>query len=356
MGATHLHAIIPTGDEVTFDVNGMDGSYGKVYSVPHGDIAAVVSASPLADYRDLEREQAVHYLLNHQSVVETVMRSFPLLPVKFGTTLPDIPDVRLLLAQGESLFRTTLEKFAGLVQLEVVVLWNLSEVLQEIGQEEPIVQLKAQVTARGVEATVTERIAVGQMVQASLERRRAMLQDRLLPPLRELTLDTAINPLMDDNMVANVALLVDEAGSKAMEERLEALDEEFGGRLHFRCVGPLPPYSFASVEVQKLSFEAIDEARTQLGLGETASLDEIKHAYRRLAGRLHPDHNPDNPDAGARMTALTQAYDLLTMYAGNLASEGENAQQAACRFDRQTVEKTLLIAIRRQETLAESQH
>jgi hypothetical protein len=44
------------------------------------------------------------------------------------------------------------------------------------------------------------------------------------------------------------------------------------------------------------------------------------------------------------------------MYAGNLASEGESAQQATCRFDQQTVEKTLLIAVRRQETLAESQH
>ena len=354
MGATYLHAIIPTGDGVTFDVNGMDGSYGKVYSVPHGDIAAVVSASPLADYRDSEREQAVHHLLNHQSVVETVMRSSPLLPVKFGTTLPDIPDVRLLLAQGESLFRTTLEAFTGLVQLEVVILWNLSEVLQEIGQEEPIVQLKAQVTARGAEATITERIAIGQMVQASLERRRAMLQDRLLPPLRELTLDTAINPLMDDNMVANVALLVNKAGSKALEKRLDALDGEFGGRLNFRCVGPLPPYSFASVEVQMLSFEAIDEARKQLGLGEKASPDEIKGAYRRLASRLHPDCNPDDPDAAARMTALKQAYILLAMYAGSFALEGENDQQTACHFDQQTVKKTLLIAIRRQETSVEN--
>ena len=353
MGATHLYAIIPTGDKVTFDVASVDG---EVYSIPHGDIAAVVGASPLENYQDLKREQAVRYLVNHQCVVEAVMRSFPVLPVKFGTTLPDIPDVRLLLAQGESLFRATLEKFAGLVQLEVVVLWNLSEVLQEIGQEEPIVQSKAQVMAQGAEATADDRIAIGQMVQASLERRRAMLQEHLLSSLRELALDTVINPLMDDNMVANVALLVDEAGSKALEQRLEALDEEFGGRLHFRCVGPLPPYSFASVEVQMPSFEAVDEARKQLGLGETATLDGIKRAYRGLAGRLHPDHNPDNPDAGARMTALTQACNFLTMYAGSLALEEKNAQQAACRFDQQTVEKTLLIAIRRQETLAESQH
>lgn len=347
MGATHLYAIIPTGEKVTFDVASMDGQYGEVYSVPYGNIAAVVGASPLADYRDLKREQAIHYLVNHQSVVEEVMRSFPVLPVKFGTTLPDIPDVRLLLAQGENLFRSALENFAGLIQMEVVVLWNLSGILQEIGREEAIVQLKTEVLARGTEVTATERMAIGQMVQASLERRRAVLHDRILSSLSELAMDTTVNPLMDDNMVANVALLLDEARSKALEQRLEALDGEFGGRLHFRCVGPLPPYSFASVEVEMLSFEAIDEARKQLGLGEAATLDEIKVAYRRLASELHPDHNPDNPDAGNQMTALKNAFNLLAMYAGSL---GENAGQTTCRFDRQTVEKTLLIAIRRQET------
>ena len=347
MGATHLYAIIPTGEKVTFDVASMDGQYGEVYSVPYGNIAAVVGASPLADYRDLKREQAIHYLVNHQSVVEEVMRSFPVLPVKFGTTLPDIPDVRLLLAQGENLFRSALENFAGLIQMEVVVLWNLSGILQEIGREEAIVQLKTEVLARGTEVTATERMAIGQMVQASLERRRAVLHDRILSSLSELAMDTTVNPLMDDNMVANVALLLDEARSKALEQRLEALDGEFGGRLHFRCVGPLPPYSFASVEVEMLSFEAIDEARKQLGLGEAATLDEIKVAYRRLASELHPDHNPDNPDAGNQMTALKNAFNLLAMYAGSL---GENAGQTICRFDGQTVEKTLLIAIRRQET------
>lgn len=345
MSATQLYAIIPTGDNVTFDVSSVDG---EVYSIPYGNIAAVVGTSPLEDYRDLKREQAIHYLVNHQHVVETVMRSFPVLPVKFGTILPDVPDVHLLLAQGDNLFRSALEKFAGLVQLEVVVLWNVSDVLREISQEESVVQFKAQVAARG-EATDADRIAIGQMVQASLESRRALLWDRLFAVLSESALDIAINPRMDDNMVANVALLVDKAGCKALEERLDALDDEFEGQLHFRCVGPLPPYSFASVEVQKLSFQAIDDARKQLELGDTATIDEIKGAYRRLASRLHPDRNPNEPDVADQMTALKQAYNLLAMYAGSLAPAEENAHGSVCRFDRETVEKTLLIAIRRQE-------
>jgi hypothetical protein len=55
------------------------------------------------------------------------------------------------------------------------------------------------------------------------------------------------------------------------------------------------------------------------------------------------------------MTELRAAYDLLTMYAGSIALEGEGPRQAACRFDQQTVEKILLIAVRRQEVPVEVQ-
>jgi hypothetical protein len=362
MAATYLYAIIPTGDQVIFNVAGVDDDRDEVYSVPHRDLAAVVSASPLADYRGLKRDQAVRYLVAHQRVVEAVMKDFPLLPVKFGTVLPNEARVHRLLAQGEALFRTTLGRFAGRMQMEVVVLWNLQEVFREISQEEPIAGLKAQVAVRPPEETVDERVAIGQMVQASLEQRRAALRDHLLPPLREVALDLVANPLMDDSMVTNVALLVDEAGRGALDQRLKLLDEEFGSRLRFRCVGPLPPYSFATVEVQVPSFEAVDEARHRLGLGEMTTPGEIKRAYRRLAGRLHPDRNPKDPQAEARMAELTRAYQLLTAYAENVqrsggaeeqGSKGEHpstpAPQHPCTFSRKVVERTLLIAIRRQE-------
>jgi hypothetical protein len=347
MGATYIYAIIPTGDRVIFDeVAGVDDEQDEVYTVPHRDFAAVASISPLEDYRGLKRDQAARYLVAHQRVVEAVMQAFPVLPVKFGTVLPAESWVRRLLTQGEALFRTTLEKFAGLVQMEVVILWNLQEVFQEIGQEEHIAQLKAQVQGRPPEETLIERVAIGQLVQKSLEQRRASFRDYLIYSLSKVALDSVVNPPMGDNMVVNVALLVDEEGQEALGRQLELLDEEFEGQLTFRCVGPLPPYSFATVEVEVPSFEAVDEARRHLGLGETATSGEIRRAYHRLAGQMHPDHNPDNPEAEARMTELTQAYELLTAYAENVQRSGE---EHLCTFSQEAVEQTLLIAIRRQE-------
>jgi hypothetical protein len=363
MAATYVYAIIPTGNRVIFDeVAGADDEHDEVYTVPHRDLAAVVSASPLVDYRGLKRDQAARYLVAHQRVVESVMQAFPILPVKFGTVLPDEAWICRLLTQGEILFHITLEKFASRMQMEVVVLWDLQKVFQEIGQDEHIAQLKAQVEGRSPEETMIERVAIGQMVQASLERRRASLRDHLIHWLKGVSLDLVVNPPMGDSMVANVALLVDEAGQEALDRQLELLDEEFEGQLTFRCVGPLPPYSFATVEVEVPSFEAVDEARRHLGLGETATSGEIRRAYHRLAGQMHPDHNPDDPNAEARMTELTQAYELLTAYAENVqrskgaeeqGSRGAREQRGRgehpCTFSQEAVEQTLLIAVRRQE-------
>jgi len=319
MGATYIYAIIPTGNQVIFDeVAGVDDEHDEVYTVPHHDLAAVVSDSPLADYRGLKRDEAARYLVAHQRVVEAVMHNFPALPVKFGTVLPDETWVRRLLAQGETLFRTALEKFSGLVQMEVVVLWNIEEVFQELGQEEHVAQLKAQVAGRPPEETIIERVAIGQMVHASLERRRASLRDYLIHSLRHAARDLVVNPPMGDSMVANVALLVDKMGQEALDRQLGHLDKEFEGQLTFRRVGPLPPYSFTTVEVEVPSFAVIDEARHCLGLGEMATSGEIRRAYHRLAGQLHPDHNPDDPEAEARVAELTQAYELLTAYAENV--------------------------------------
>jgi molecular chaperone DnaJ len=49
-----------------------------------------------------------------------------------------------------------------------------------------------------------------------------------------------------------------------------------------------------------------------LGVDRTASQDEIKKAYRRLARKHHPDQNPDDPKAEDRFKVISQAYDILS--------------------------------------------
>jgi Ca-activated chloride channel family protein len=51
-----------------------------------------------------------------------------------------------------------------------------------------------------------------------------------------------------------------------------------------------------------------------LGLDRSASFEEVKGAYRRLARQHHPDANPNDPDALERFTTLRRAYDRLKIF------------------------------------------
>jgi len=48
-----------------------------------------------------------------------------------------------------------------------------------------------------------------------------------------------------------------------------------------------------------------------MGLDPTASADDVRRAYRRLARVLHPDASPHDADAAERFRQVTVAYEVL---------------------------------------------
>lgn len=71
-----------------------------------------------------------------------------------------------------------------------------------------------------------------------------------------------------------------------------------------------------------------------LGLSNTATLDDIKKAYRKLAKKYHPDLNPASPEAEKKFKEISHAFDLIgTEDSKNKFDRGETDEQRQHQYE-----------------------
>ncbi|MDO8688795.1 MAG: GvpL/GvpF family gas vesicle protein, partial [Dehalococcoidia bacterium] len=325
MAGKYIYGIINSGDEGTLATIGLGGSR-PAYTIAHQDIACVLSDYAGREVVSMSREEVVRSLLAHQTVLEYMMREHTILPIKFGTVLATHDEVRDFLSAAHKQFADALAWIEGKVEVEVAATWDTAQVLREIGVEPEIVRAREAIARRPgegtVEATLEERIRLGQMAKAAMDRRRDSYRERMIDFLKPVAIDVQPNALISDQMVMNVAFLVEKARQDEFDARVRQLNELFHEQIDFRIIGPLPPYSFATVEVTRPSPEKIEKARQVLGLGAVISEAEVRRAYRRLAAQAHPDRKPGDGRAKMEFTKLRQASDLLIACCRGQAGSG----------------------------------
>lgn len=310
----YVYGMIQANERKSLGSIGLGDPKKEVYTVPYQDISAVVSESPIIDYNSMTKDRVVKELFSHQKVIEKVMENHTIIPVKFGTFAVDEEEVLQILKAGYRRFRETVNAMTDRIELDVVALWNKELIFKEIAEESEIQEFKKRIASNPADPQLEDRIRLGRMVERALKKRNLECAEEILGALQEKASDFSVHETLDNSMILNASFLLDRDREKDFEGKLNELDEEYKGKINFRCVGPLPPYSFSTVEVKKIGFEAIDKARRLLGLGEKTTPSEIKRAHRKLVFGCHPDKNPRGGSVDREFNELTQAYKLLLEY------------------------------------------
>lgn len=312
------------------------------YSVSFQDIAAVVKDSEIVDCSHMPRDMLARLLVSHQQLIEKVMTMHTIIPMRLGTFAQSDEEVKEILASGYRTIKDIFGRAKDMVEIDVAAtLSDFNSFMQEISEEVEIKQLKQSLLSKKGGVTIDDQMEVGVLVKKHLDKRKTDYAGRIQAALSVVCDSFKPHDLMDDKMVLNTAFLLNQNKQNDFERKVEEINNEFKEKFNFRCVGPLPPYSFYTLEVKKPQFEEIDWARKKLGLKDDfITAVEIKKAHRRSALTCHPDKNQDTPGIEQKFNEMTRAYRILLDYyrACNRSEHDEG-----CRLNEEAFEKNAVL-------------
>jgi hypothetical protein len=234
MSEVHVHGLVAAAE--TTQIAAAD-----VRRVTYGDVAALVS--------DVEPGQlaASRVLRKHWRVLEEAGSTATVLPVRFGTVMASGRAVadELLAPRHDELF-AGLAELAGKVQLTVKGFFEEEALMRGVIERSPAVaRLRERVRGLPEAAAYYERIELGQLVAAEVERERERDTELVLERLGPQAVAATREPPATPDAAVNAAFLVERERVDEFSRAVGELGRELEGRVRIRYVGPLPPYSFA---------------------------------------------------------------------------------------------------------------
>ncbi|MGC5615129.1 GvpL/GvpF family gas vesicle protein [Georgenia sp. Z1491] len=237
----YLYGVVLSGGDLRAELVGVQGR--PVRTVRSGRVAALVGDLEAADVLGTPDD-----LLAHTNVLDAVATTDPVLPLAFGTVVPD--DVSIendVLAPREREYAEALESLTGYAQYSLRVMFDRDTVLREIvTHDREAGDLQAVIAGTTEDQTRPQRIRLGEIVVRSFESLRPAEAAPVLDRLAEVAADVSEREAGQADAVLEAAVLVayDEAPTfEAAVEDLAAANHE---RLRFRLVGPQAPYDFVS--------------------------------------------------------------------------------------------------------------
>ena len=208
--------------------------------------------------------------------------------------------------------------------MELVVTWAIfNDVLKSIADLPDVKELKNELMNNNGNITKVDQYKMGLFVQEKLDEKNKAIELIILDTLSPFGLDIKTHKVRNDEMVTNSAFLINRNKKEPFEKAIDLLDEAYKGLLNFKLVGPLPCYSFYTLEVKDLDPDQVENSTKELGLSSETTESEIKKAYMVKANPAHTDHGHDSQDP-EYFDRIQNAYHTLLDYSAAAKQLSDN--------------------------------
>jgi len=235
----YVYGIVPADSHLPPGLAGVNKD--PVQQLVSGAHAALVT--PIDDPDTLASPEN---LLAHGQVLDQVAATGSVLPMAFGTVVPDADTVtEEVLPSMQDAYASLLRRVEGAVQFTVRVRYHPETVLAELVSENPDVARLQRLTANQDEnAFHYERIRLGELVVEGLERKAAADSGLIEGALAPLARETGHRQSSQPGDVVDLAALVDREATDAFVQAVEESARRFSKRMRYRLLGPQAPYDF----------------------------------------------------------------------------------------------------------------
>jgi hypothetical protein len=218
-----------------------------VYTINHEQIAAVVSDTEFPEIDPTRKNVQAHTI-----VQETLLKEYNLLPMGFGMIATDEIEIRSLLEDNYDGLLSELNRLAGNVEVELKVFWEQEAIMNELqGENAKLTSLKAKINSASSPFAVQNLLsAAGKMVESIVSEWKSKYAEMVYTTLQKLSIENKVNNPVGIKNLLNVSFLIEKSRENEFKEQVYELDNKFQGKMNFKYVGPLPPYSFVSFRLE----------------------------------------------------------------------------------------------------------
>lgn len=307
MKGKYIYGIIKGNDNIKFSNKGL---YNKrPYALNYKNISAIITDAPIITYEPDQKG-----LLSHNRVLDEAIKSYSVLPLRFGTIARTESEVKNLLQSAYSLVLNKLNKIENKTEFDITItISNEQQMIKTVlsGNKE-IRDFRDKLLAKGSDAGIEDKLLIGKMLATEVEKYKTALIRDIIKTLSVYSIKH--KQLTGRDVLSSIAFLVSKRKLDEFEASIYKLGDKYGDMLKFKYTGPLAPYNFVEMKLILVNFNTVNNARKQLGLNELAALKDIKNAYRKMAQEFHPDLNPGDKIKEEEFKKIDNAYKLLYEY------------------------------------------